>query len=60
MLFRSCPASSALVFGGGHSKIENVRLLVNAGAKSNERIIELANQIGDEEVLQILRDAGAR
>ena len=36
-------------------KIENIKLLVNAGAKANQRILELADRIGNEDVLKILR-----
>jgi hypothetical protein len=50
-----CPASIALALGGGHPKIENIKLLVNAGAKANQRILELADRIGNEDVLKILR-----
>ena len=46
-----------LAFGGGNPKVENVRALVNAGAKISNRIWDLANEIGNEEVLQILKNA---
>jgi len=50
-------AGVALAFGGGNPKVENVRVLVNAGAKISNRIWDLANEIGNEEVLQILKNA---
>jgi len=52
-------AGVALAFGGGNPKVENVRVLVNAGAKISNRIWVLANEIGNEEVLKILKDARA-
>lgn len=53
-----CSAGIALALGGGHPNIENTRLLVNAGAKPNDRILELAERIGNKEVLKILNNSG--
>ena len=52
-------AGIALAFGAGDPRIENVRVLLSAGAIVNKRILDLANQIGNKEVLKMLSDAGA-
>jgi ankyrin repeat protein len=52
-------AGVALAFGGGNPKVENVRVLVNAGAKISNRIWNLANKIGNEEVIKILKESRA-
>ena len=45
-------------------KLENIKILINAGADvnavcNNESILDLAYEIEDEEVIKILKDAGA-
>jgi len=52
-------AGVALAFGAGNPRVENVRVLLNAGAIVNKRILDLANRIGNKEVIKMLSDAGA-
>jgi len=53
-----------LEFGNKEPKLENIKILINAGADvnavcNNQSILDLAYEIEDEEVIKILKDAGA-
>ena len=57
-------ASVVLAFGIKEPKLENIKILINTGADvnavcNNESILDLAYEIEDEEVIKILKDAGA-
>jgi len=57
-------ASIVLEFGNKEPKLENIKILIKAGADvnavcNNESILDLAYEIEDEEVIKILKDAGA-
>jgi len=57
-------ASIVLAFGNNEPKLENIKILINAGADvnavcNNESILDLAYEIKNEEVIKILKDAGA-